>query len=345
MQLGVNHVEIASPLRQLRTANNDVAIQTVQSQDSPGRVKLLGCASTGTTEELGVKMRVSRDAMHRMHQTKAGAALRKLPPVAHVAQSWWSHTQSEYFRAVCSAIPAPSAPGSEGSAAPPVPVPSLDDVVAKLPELVLAGEEFSREMSQHCKTTKFLSYTAMKGSVGYQDIYAQILKNHRGHNLKMLEIGIGVNDPTAKSGMGKQHRPGASLRGWCGYFPGAEVHGADVDPRCLVDSDQFKTHLVDQRDPESLENLAKKLGGGFDLIVDDGLHTPEANANVIAAFLPLLNRRGMMVIEDIQPIFDSLWFEAHKYLPESYRVHYFPSSVLRQFRGPSQVGIAVITQK
>jgi SAM-dependent methyltransferase len=232
--------------------------------------------------------------------------------------------------------------GTESTAAE---VPTFDDVVAKLPDFVTVGESFSQEMAQWCNTSKFLSYTMRKDSCGYQDIYAQILKNLRGRDIRILEIGIGVNDPTAKSGMSENHRPGASLNGWCGYFPGAEVHGADVDRRCLVDSDQYKTHFADQLDVGSLQSLAIELGGEFDLVVDDGLHTPEANANVIAAFLPLLKPHGILVVEDILAEFDALWFAAPAYLPKGYRLDFFPSSVLRQFRGfRAQVGMAVITR-
>ncbi|MCH9732250.1 MAG: class I SAM-dependent methyltransferase [Actinomycetia bacterium] len=209
-----------------------------------------------------------------------------------------------------------------------------------------AGEEFSREMGQWCSTSKFLSYTTRPDSLGYQDIYAQILRNLRGHDVRILEIGMGINDPTVKSGMSVDHRPGASLSGWFGYFPGAEIHGADVDRRCLIDTDQYKTHFADQLDPESLYDLASKLPGGLDIMVDDGLHTPEANVNVMAAFLPLLKPHGVMVIEDIVPDFDLLWFSASDYLPKDYRIDYFPSSVLRQFRARGgEGGLAVITRK
>ena len=138
-------------------------------------------------------MGISTYAMHRIHQTKTSAAIRKLPLISQAAEDWWIHTQSNYFKTVCSEISATYSPDNHSGEDPPVPVPSFDEVVAKLPAFVLAGEEFSREMSTHCSTSKFLSYTAMKDSIGYQDIYAQILKNLRGQNIKILEIGIGVN--------------------------------------------------------------------------------------------------------------------------------------------------------
>jgi len=285
--------------------------------------------------------------MNRLHQTEVSAALRKSATASYVAQRMWNRTQSACLRDVCSRIgpPADSGNAAVGSSAAAIDVPDLGTVVAKLPDFVLAGEEFSREMAQWCSTSKFLSVTLRPDSCGYQDIYGQILKKLRGTDLRLLEIGIGINDPAAKSGMSVDHRPGASLAGWCNYFPGAEVHGADVDRRCLIDTDQYRTHFVDQLDPQSLQRLARELGGGFDLVVDDGLHTPEANANVMAAFLPLLKPHGIMVIEDILLDFEPLWSGAAKYLPRGYRLDYFPSSVLRQSRGTRrEVGIAVLTR-
>jgi len=248
---------------------------------------------------------------------------------------------------VCSTIRTPVESGNAlvDSTTAAIEVPDLKTVVAKLPDFVLAGEEFSREMAQWCSTSKFLSVSLRPDSCGYQDIYAQILKKLRGRDVRLLEIGIGINDPAVKSGMTVDHRPGASLLGWSNYFPGAEIHGADIDRRCLIDTDHYTTHFADQLDPQSLQRLARELGGGFDLVVDDGLHTPEANANVMAAFLPLLRPHGIMVIEDILMDFEPLWSGAAKYLPRGYRLDYFPSAVLRQSRGPrSEVGFAVLTR-
>lgn len=286
------------------------------------------------------------NAMNRLHQGKVTAALRKQPAVSFLAQQLWNRTQSAYFQDVCSRIGPPSDSSNSAAVSPTVDVPDLGTVVSKLPDFVLAGEDFSREMAQWCSTSKFLSRTLRPDSCGYQDIYAHILRNLRGIDVRLLEIGIGINDPAAESGMSVDHRPGASLAGWCNYFPGAEVHGADVDRRCLVDTDHYRTHFVDQRDPQSLQQLARELGGGFDLVVDDGLHTPEANANVMATFLPLLKPHGILVIEDILKDFETLWAGAAECLPRGYRLDYFPNAVLRQLRGPrGEVGIAVLTRR
>jgi SAM-dependent methyltransferase len=47
------------------------------------------------------------------------------------------------------------------------------------------------------------------------------------------------------------------------------------------------------------EDMAARLGD-FDIIIDDGPHTPESMLAVIRLYLPRLRPGGLMVIEDIQ---------------------------------------------
>lgn len=176
-----------------------------------------------------------------------------------------------------------------------------------------------------CETSKFVS-------LGYQDVYARVLRHLRSTPVRVLEIGIGVNDPFAASGMSTQHLPGASLIGWSNYFREAELFGADVDRRVLGTNPYYKAHWVDQRNPESLYALAEMIGAPLDLIVDDGLHTAEANGNALAALLPLLSSRGVMVIEDILPEYNELWERVSDWLRPEYQVRFFPGYVLRSDR-------------
>ena len=166
-----------------------------------------------------------------------------------------------------------------------------------------------------------------------------------GRPIRLLEVGIGVNDPRAPSGMASTHVPGASLTAWSRYFEDCEAHGADIDPRVLIDTDKYRTHLVDQRSEESLRQLADTIGAPLDLVVDDGLHTPEANARTVAALLPSISRDGVMVVEDIHEEFGFLWRELSARLRDEDQLTYYPATVLRQDRAPgSEVGIAIFTR-
>jgi SAM-dependent methyltransferase len=141
----------------------------------------------------------------------------------------------------------------------------------------------------------------------YYEVYGSILADKRNKPIRILEIGLGTNNLAFQSNMGLGGRPGASLRAFRDWAPKAEVIGADIDRGVLFEEERIKTRFVDQTDPGSLAELASKVGSGFDLIIDDGLHLPHANLNTIEALQPLLNPRGTLVIEDIDPIHLHYW--------------------------------------
>jgi hypothetical protein len=181
--------------------------------------------------------------------------------------------------------------------------------------------------------------------MGYQDVYARALRHLRGRPIRLLEVGLGVNDPRAASGMSRDHLPGASLTAWSKYFEGCEAHGADVDPGVLVDTELYQTHWVDQRDDESLRHLAATVGSPIHLVVDDGLHTPMANARTVGAMLPSISRDGVLVVEDVLEEFGFLWRELCARLRSEYLLTYYPAAILRQNRKPREEGgMAVFTR-
>lgn len=248
--------------------------------------------------------------------------------------------QAAAFWSALDTIAAGDASGAP-AVAPDVPMP--DQVAGRDAGTVEAGDRFAAEMAQWCATTKF--QVASPWAMGYADVYGRALGHLRHRPIRLLEIGIGINDPNAPSGMQATHQVGASLLGWSNYFPQGEIHGADVDRRALVSTDRYRTHFVDQRDRASLNALALTLGSPLDVVVDDGLHTPEANANTIATFLPMLSADGVLVVEDILEEFGNLWHALSRRLRTEYRVTYFPASCLRQMRGPgTHAGIAVFTR-
>ena len=124
-----------------------------------------------------------------------------------------------------------------------------------------------------------------------------------GSNL--LEIGIGTNNPNLPSTMGANGKPGASLRAWKASKKFGMVIGADVDKDCLFSEEQIETFYVVQLSESSLQELREKfIEVKIDkphLIIDDGLHTLEANSKTFSALYPLLEDGGFFVIEDITP--------------------------------------------
>ena len=266
---------------------------------------------------------------HRLHQTPLSRTVRKLPGIRSVAMRWWLSSQGKSFKSAFEGVSAPVTPFDHSRVL--VDVPTVEDIRSHDARTVARGEEFSAEMARWCSTSKFQT-------LGYQDVYGRVLSHLREASPRVIEVGIGVNDPNAPSGMEAGHRPGASLVGWANYFPGGDIHGADVDPRVLVDTDIYRTHFVDQRDACALADLAAEIGAPLDLVVDDGLHTAEANALTVAALLPLLSSHGVLVVEDILEEYDPLWHGLSSWLRREYRVTFFSNKDLRSYR---EGGLAV----
>lgn len=147
----------------------------------------------------------------------------------------------------------------------------------------------------------FEDYGSDKARHGYHPAYAAILERlGRSRDLAVLEIGLGTNDPHLISSMGRGGAPGASLRAFSEFLPASAIYGADVDPNILFQTDRIRTAHVDQTDSATFRALTGALGAdSFDLIVDDGLHSVEANTNTLLFALSALRPGGWVVIEDI----------------------------------------------
>ena len=154
----------------------------------------------------------------------------------------------------------------------------------------------------------------------YHHLYGGILRNKDDISC-VLEIGLGTNNLDVVSNMGAQGKPGASLRAFREYLPRARIFGADVDRRILFHEDRIQTYFVDQTDLQSLEELDRNLPYLFDLIVDDGLHSPNANLAVLAFGLGKLKIGGWLVIEDIPERALPLWEVVAALLPGKFSVN------------------------
>jgi hypothetical protein len=119
-------------------------------------------------------------------------------------------------------------------------------------------------------------------------------------SLRFLEIGLGTPNIDVPSNMGPGGRPGASLRAFRDWAPNAVVVGADVDDRVLFSEERITTYFVDQTAPDTLKSLGMRFAReSFDVLIDDGLHTPEANLKFLEFALPLMKPEGAIVIEDV----------------------------------------------
>jgi len=140
----------------------------------------------------------------------------------------------------------------------------------------------------------------------YHYLYGRILSAPETVE-SILEVGLGTNNTDTPSNMGPAGRPGASLRAFCDHLPRAKVFGADVDRRVLFQENRISTFFVDQTDSTTVEALGKSLPDDMDLIIDDGLHAPDANIAIMALAIPKVKIGGWIVIEDIAPASISVW--------------------------------------
>lgn len=177
---------------------------------------------------------------------------------------------------------------------------------------ILTIEEFAslkinNETNQQNLKNLFDFYGSDKSSVhNYEIIYASILGD--GKNIKkILEIGLGSNNSDVVSNMGSAGRPGASLRAFRDHCSNAMIFGADIDQRVLFTEDRIETFQVNQTDLESLRNLESRFESDFDLVIDDGLHSVDANIATLNFGLKKIRSGGWVVIEDINPLLSDFW--------------------------------------
>lgn len=151
----------------------------------------------------------------------------------------------------------------------------------------------------------------------YHFVYGAVLKN-LGRIESMLEIGLGTTNTDVVSNMGKIWVPGNSLRAFRKYLPATSIYGADIDRRILFQEDRIKTYFVDQTDGATITALGDKMPGKLDLIIDDGLHAPNANLAVLSFALDKLKAGGWVVIEDISEEAAPIWKVVSAILPSEY---------------------------
>lgn len=133
----------------------------------------------------------------------------------------------------------------------------------------------------------------------YTDYYHSLFGHCRNHISNVFECGIGTNNTEIPSNMGKDGRPGASLRVWRDYFPNARIFGADIDKEILFEEDRIITFHMDQTDEESIKQGFSHYNVLFDLMIDDGLHSFESATCLFKNTVDKLSDTGIYIIEDV----------------------------------------------
>lgn len=139
-------------------------------------------------------------------------------------------------------------------------------------------------------------------SHNYVDFYNLAFGLRRNDVKCVVECGLGTNNPSLKSSMGIDGKPGASLRMWRDYFPSAHVFGCDIDVDILFDEERITTFYCDQTSPDSIQTFVSNAGvtkGSVDIIIDDGLHEFHGGICFFENTIDYLRRDGLYIIEDV----------------------------------------------
>lgn len=132
-----------------------------------------------------------------------------------------------------------------------------------------------------------------KGSLKhrYDRVYEPALQHLRDKEFTMLEIGV---------------FKGSSLQSWLDYFPKATIYAADifvrVQPKDIpaLRNPRVKWVKCDSTDAKAVKECFESPV--FDVIIDDGLHTFDAQRKTFNNFYPFLAKEvGLYFIEDIWP--------------------------------------------
>jgi len=132
----------------------------------------------------------------------------------------------------------------------------------------------------------------------YTEVYHELFKNMTDKALNVFEMGLGTNNGAFACNMGPAGRPGASLRGWREYFTKSLIYGADIDRGILFNEDRIRSMYCDQTNRDVIRSMWDSLPD-MDIIIDDGLHTFEANVTLFENSVHKLKSSGIYVIEDI----------------------------------------------
>ena len=127
---------------------------------------------------------------------------------------------------------------------------------------------------------------------GFTEFYEPFLEPVRMSATRILEIGVGVvGHPTVAHA--------ASLLMWRDYFPNAHIYACDVDPARLYQEDRITSCVCDQSNPESLQEMIKRFGSNFDLIVDDGSHNIQHQQITLTHLFQHVRPGGFYIVEDL----------------------------------------------
>lgn len=128
----------------------------------------------------------------------------------------------------------------------------------------------------------------------YHTVYEPEFDTIRNESINILEVGVFKGD---------------SVRAWLEFFPNATIYGIDIFTRVKPEDIDVLQHervkwLKGDSTNIAVRDQIKKAWPRirFDIIIDDGLHTPAANAKTLHNLFPLMKKNGRFYVEDVWPL-------------------------------------------
>ena len=156
--------------------------------------------------------------------------------------------------------------------------------------MIINPQNINQDSTELCTIMSKHGSDKALGWHNYTLVYHALFNEIKSTATHFFEMGIGTINS------------GASLRGWKEYFDKAHIYGADILDDALFEEDRIDTFLCDQLNTISIQNMwnyfDKKVK--FDVILEDGLHTYEANIHFLEHSIHKVKDGGWYIIEDVQ---------------------------------------------
>lgn len=174
----------------------------------------------------------------------------------------------------------------------------------------ILSESLTQELSMQLKNLLDKYGSDKANHHTYQDIYAFICHKISGTTpMSILEIGLGSSkQPSMNAFHEFIHHNHLNI----------DYIGVDINQEYLIDPQQSRVLLMrfDQLDRNSALQLVANLSGHkVALIIDDGLHTAEANISAFNNLISFVNKGAIYIIEDINRNQIPFWTEVPKLYP------------------------------
>jgi hypothetical protein len=124
---------------------------------------------------------------------------------------------------------------------------------------------------------------------GYTPYYDMLFRHLKDQKILLAEIGIELN---------------ASTKMWRKFFSKAKIYGLEFDNQKIIQAkkDGLKNTFykkIDVSNQKSIKNTFLKINKKFDVIIDDSTHDINHQINIIKVTSNFLNKKGILIIEDI----------------------------------------------